>query len=92
MATAYILIKTLPGHEREVYYKFFYIPEVCEAHPLVGEYSLILKIRAETYESLGYIAADKIGKIDNITSAEILPVLGTPSKSQRLEAPLKNVL
>jgi DNA-binding Lrp family transcriptional regulator len=92
MACAYILIKTLPGHEREVYYKCFYIPEICEAHPLVGEYSLIVKIKTDAYDTLGYVAADKIGKVDNITAAEILPVLEDSSIHQRLETPLQNVL
>ncbi len=92
MTSAYILVKTTPGHEREVYYKFFYVPEVCEAHPLVGEYSLILKIKADTCEGLGHIATDKIGSISNIVSTEVLPVLETDSKTQRLEAPLNNIL
>ena len=92
MASAYILIKTTPGHEREIYYKFFHVPEVCEAHPLVGQYSLIIKIRADTFERLGYIAADSIGAIGHIVSTEILPVLDTPVKKQRLEEPLKTVL
>ncbi len=92
MASAYILIKTDPGHEREVYYKFFYVPEVCEAHPLVGGYSLIIKIRADTFERLGYIAADAIGTIGHIVSTEILPVLDTPVKKQRLEEPLKTMI
>ena len=93
MATAYILIKTTPGHEREVYYKFFHIPEVCEAHPLVsGGYSLLLKIRADTFERLGYIAADSIRTIGNITSTEILPVMDTPVKKPRFEEPLKTII
>jgi hypothetical protein len=75
MAIAYVLIKVNPGHERDVYYTFFHYPEVCEAHPLIGPYSLLIKIRADTFESLGYIVADRLGKVDHISSLEILPVL-----------------
>jgi DNA-binding Lrp family transcriptional regulator len=92
MATAYILIKTTPGHERDVYYKFFHVPEVCEAHPLVGGYSLIIKIRAETFEQLGYITADIIGSVENIVSTEILPVLDISVKKPRLEEHLKTII
>jgi len=91
MAIAYILIKTITGKERELYYKFFYLPEVCEAHPLLGEYSLILKIKADTQEALGYIATDKIAKVDNIISLLYLPALDSLSPHPRFEEPLKNV-
>jgi len=92
MAIAYILIKTVAGQERDLYYKFYYFPEVCEAYPLLGEYSLILKIKADTQEDLGYIATDKIGTLENIVSMLYLPALDSFAPHQRLEEPLKNVV
>lgn len=74
MAMAYVLIKTSPGHARDVYYKSNYLEEICEAHPLFGEYDLIFKVKADNSESIGYIVEDKIKKIDNIILAETLPV------------------
>ncbi len=92
MAVAYILIKTVAGQERELYYKFYHFPEICEAYPLLGEYSLILKIKADTQEDLGYIATDRIGKAENIVSMLYLPALDSFSAHKRLEEPLKTVV
>ena len=74
MATAYVLVKTSPGHAREVHYKSYYLPEICESHPLVGGYDLIFKVKAEDSEKLGYFIEDKIKKLENVIYMETLPV------------------
>jgi DNA-binding Lrp family transcriptional regulator len=92
MVIAYILIKTLTGHEQEVSDKLAYIPEVYEVNTLNGEYSIITKIVAENYEKLGKITMDNIRKIDNIVTLEILPVIDTTNMIEVIEGPIKNVL
>ncbi len=75
MAMAYILVKTSPGHARDVYYQSNYLDEICEAHPLFGEYDLIFKIKADNSETISYIIEDKIKKLGNIISTETFPVI-----------------
>lgn len=92
MTIAYILLKILSGNEKEVYDKLSFIPEVFEANPLSGEYSLIIKLVAENYEAIGKITMDNIRKIDNIITLEILPVSESPDVLQVLEEPIKEVV
>jgi len=84
MAMAYILIKTSPGHARDVYYRSNYLDEICEAHPLVGEYDLIFKVKADNSETIGYIIEDKIKKLDDIISTETLPVTDFINNGKKL--------
>ena len=76
MEIAYVLIRTSPGHERDVYYKLRSLKGinggVSEVHPVVGEYNLIVKIKAENYEKLGYIVVDKINRLEGISRTEML--------------------
>jgi DNA-binding Lrp family transcriptional regulator len=72
MAIAYILIRTSPGHERDVFYSLRNVPGLCEAHPLVGRYNIIVKIKAENFEKLGYLILDKINHLKYINCTETL--------------------
>ncbi len=92
MAIAYLLIKTLPGQEKEVCNKLSYIPEVYDTSQLTGEYSLIVKIVAGNYESLGRITMDNIRTIDGIIALEILPVADSPDMIQVIEEPIRNTI
>ncbi len=70
METAYVLIRTSPGHERDVYYRLYNLKGinggVAEVHPVIGEYNLVVKIMAESFEKLGYVVVDKINHIEDI--------------------------
>jgi DNA-binding Lrp family transcriptional regulator len=75
MAIAFVLIRTYPGHEREVYYHLHRLNKdsgISEVHPVIGYYNLIAKIKADTCEELGYIVLNKINHIKEISSTETL--------------------
>ena len=77
MAIAFVLIRTLPGFERKVYYKLYELMGngIFEVHPVIGNYNLIAKIKAEDSEKLGYIVLNKINHIENINSTEMLTTI-----------------
>lgn len=77
VAIAYLLIRTSPGHERDVYYKLYNLKGngISEVHPVLGNYNLIAKIKAEDIEKLGYIVVNKINHIENISFTEMLTTI-----------------
>ena len=76
MEMAFVLVRTFPGHERDVYYRLRGLKGinggVIEVHPVVGEYNLVVKIKAENFEKLGYIVVDKINRLEDIARTEVL--------------------
>ncbi|RLF75802.1 Lrp/AsnC family transcriptional regulator, partial [Thermococci archaeon] len=52
MVTAFILMVTAAGKEREVMEKLLTYPEVKEAYVVYGEYDLIVKVETETLKDL----------------------------------------
>jgi len=76
METAYVLVKTSPGHERDVYHRLRGLKGtnggVMEVHPVVGEFNLVVKIKAAKVETLGYIVVDKINHLGDIVQTEVL--------------------
>ena len=72
MATAYVLIKTQPGHERDVYYSLARRRRLAELHPVTGHYNLVAKVTSESMESVGYIVLEEINNTENVSSYETL--------------------
>lgn len=72
MATAYILIKTKPGHEREVYYSLAKRRRFAELHPVTGQYNLVAKVTSDSMERISYIVLEEINNTDNVSSYETL--------------------
>lgn len=72
MAVGFILIKSAPMNEHDVYNKLSRIPEILEVHPLFGEYDLIAKIEAKEFEHLGKIVMDKIRSISGVIDTKTL--------------------
>ncbi len=68
MPTAYILLNTEIGAEKQVLNALKKIEGVGEAHNLWGVYDIIANIEAETIEKLKYIITRRIGKIAKINS------------------------
>ena len=66
LAIAYLLIRTFPGHERDVFYSLRNIPGICEAHPVIGRYNIVAKIKADDFEDLGYVIVDKVNHLEHI--------------------------
>ena len=72
MSIGFILIKAAPALEHEVYTKLLKVIEITELQPLFGEYDLIAKIEAETFEKLGEIVIDKIRSIKGVIDTKTL--------------------
>jgi Lrp/AsnC family transcriptional regulator for asnA, asnC and gidA len=61
--------------------------EILELHEMYGQFDLLLKIRAKSLEEMRDIVANKIGRIPQITEAELMTVLRTIKEEQMI--PLK---
>lgn len=72
MAIGFVLIKTAPAAEREVYGILKDVQQVKEIHSLFGEYDLIAKIHAENFNKLGQVVVDKIRSIDGVEDTKTL--------------------
>lgn len=72
MAIGFVLIKTAPAEEREVYRKLKQIDEVKEVHSLFGEFDLIAKIQAENFNRLGQVVVDQIRSITGVEDTKTL--------------------
>ncbi len=72
MDTAFILLKTEPSREREVYAALSDITEVRETHALYGEYDLLALIECENSKDLTTIIMKKMRQIDGVKETETL--------------------
>jgi len=72
LAVGFVLISVEPKMERDVYQHLLKIEEVVELYPLFGEYDLIAKIEADTYDQIGEIVVSKVRAIDGIKTTKTL--------------------
>jgi anthranilate phosphoribosyltransferase len=72
MMTNFVLIRTKPGKEHKVCNEFGKIPEIKECYQLSGEYDLIAKINAESFEKMGQIIMEKIRFIHDVIDTKTL--------------------
>ena len=72
MVIGFVLINAAPAHEHEIRNKLSKIPEIIELHPLFGEYDLIVKIEAASFENIGGIVVNKIRAIEGIIDTKTL--------------------
>ena len=72
MHIGFVLIKAAPALEHEVYTKISKAPQIIEVHPLFGEYDMIAKIEAKTFEKLGEIVIDKIRSLKGVIDTKTL--------------------
>jgi len=72
MPIGFVLIKTAPALEHEVYMKLLKVKEIIELQPLFGEYDLISKIESETFEKLGEIVINKIRSVKGVIDTKTL--------------------
>jgi DNA-binding Lrp family transcriptional regulator len=68
MPTAFVLISTDVGAEKEVLEKLRELPEVAEAHVVYGVYDLVVKVRVERQEDLREVLTNKLRKMEKIRS------------------------
>lgn len=68
MAQAYITIHCLKSQEETIMSSLKLIPTVIEAYTLIGNYEIICKVVAPTYNDISDIISNKIRKISGIQS------------------------
>lgn len=84
---AFIGINLNEGSADEVIASLSQFDEILELHEIYGQFDLLLKIRAKSLEEMREIVANKIGKVPQITEAELMTVLKTIKEEQMI--PLK---
>ena len=72
MTLGFVLISTEPGKDREVYNQLLKVPEITELVPLFGEFDLIAKLEANSFDKLGRLVAEKIRAVPSVTDAKTL--------------------
>ena len=75
MAQAFIIIHCLRSDEENILKKLNEIPEVVEADVLLGNYEILCKISAPTYNDISEIVSTKIRKISGIKSTVTVNVV-----------------
>ena len=84
---AFIGININQGSANEVINLLSQFDEILELHEMYGQFDLLLKIRTKGLEEMRDIVVNKIGKIPQITEAELMTVLRTIKEQQ--PTPLK---
>ena len=72
MALGFILISTEAGRDREVYDQLVKVPEITEMMPLFGEFDLIAKIEAKSFDELGQVVTEKVRSVAGVTDTRTL--------------------
>ncbi len=67
-----MLIDIEPTREKEVYQKLMTVEHIVELYPLFGEYDLIAKVEADSYEAIGDIVITKIRAIPGVKATKTL--------------------
>jgi DNA-binding Lrp family transcriptional regulator len=72
MDTAFILLKTEPSREREVYLALSEIGSVVETHALYGEYDLLARVQCENSKELTVLLMETMRQIVGVRETETL--------------------
>lgn len=72
MVANFILIKTKPGKECEVYNELKEVPLVMDFHQLFGDYDLIAKVDANDLHKDSLMIIDKIRHIQGVIDTKTL--------------------
>lgn len=82
MAHAFITIHCSKSDESDIIKRLQEIPEVVEADMLVGNYEIICKLSAPTYNDISNIISKKIRKIQGIKSTTTINVINNQGFSR----------
>ena len=66
----YVLLRTAPGKEHDVYAQLEKIPQVKEKYGLFGEYDVILKIEASDADDVTEIVVGKVRSIVGVVDTK----------------------
>ena len=72
MAIGFVLIKTLPARESDVYKELSKNEHVEELYILFGEFDLIAKLSAEDYDTLSQVVIEEIRAVDGVVDTRTL--------------------
>ena len=72
MPEAFILFKTEPPHEREVYLTLSNHEDVAEVHALYGEFDLLVRITAGNSKLLSNLVMNVFRKIPGVKETQTL--------------------
>jgi len=67
-----VLIDIEPTREKEVYQRLIKVEHVVELYPLFGDYDLIAKVEADSYDAIGDIVITKIRAIPGVKATKTL--------------------
>ena len=73
MAVGFILIKTEPSKEQQVYEALSEVDDIVELHPLFGEYDLIAKVETGDFYDLGQVVVQKIRTVEGVIDTQTHP-------------------
>jgi len=68
----FVLIDIEPKREKEVYQKLLKIEQIVELYPLFGEYDLIAKVEADSFDAIGEIVLSKVRAIEGVKATKTL--------------------
>ena len=71
-AIGFVLIDIEPTREKEVYQKLTKIKDIVELYPLFGDYDLIAKVEADSYDAIGKLVVSKIRSIEGVKATKTL--------------------
>jgi DNA-binding Lrp family transcriptional regulator len=71
MVKGFILIKTVPEKEHEVYNRLLDVEEIVNLHPLFGEYDLLAEVRVKKVYELEKIVSNKIRALEGVFDTRI---------------------
>ena len=67
-----MLIDIEPNREKEVYEKLMSLQDIVELYPLFGEYDLIAKVEADSFDAIGDFVVQKIRSVDGVKATKTL--------------------
>src|SRR3989475_4044700 len=71
-AIGFVLIDIEPTREKEVYQKLLKIKDIVVLYPLFGEYDLIAKVEADSYDAIGKLVVSNIRPIAGVRATKTL--------------------
>lgn len=68
----FVLIDIEPNREKEVYEKLIKLPRIVELYPLFGEYDLIAKVEADSFDAIGDFVVQSIRSVEGVKATKTL--------------------
>lgn len=75
MHTAFVLFKTEPSMERDVYVALSEMDAITETHALYGEYDLVARVEAESAKALTKLLMGDLRTVGGVKETETLIVV-----------------